>query len=324
MRDQLTIKFVDFWTSFDPINNPLVNALSVKYQVEVLPEDSKETPDILFYSRCGFGKHYLYDCLKIYYTGENDFPNLNECDYAISFYDYDCGGRNLRYPLYMFYETDKAISPMAMPDETALNREFCSLVMSNSYNCDPDRLKIIDAVQSYKPIAYGGSYRNNVGGRVEDKLQFINGFKFNLALENSDMPGYVTEKILQPFAAATVPIYWGNDQVSKDFNPDSFINVNDYVNFDSFLTDLKNIDQSPELYLKMLRTPNGVKESAANFDEALVEFLDKIVKSRRRFISQYGEVSLLHERGKLNAAVRSNSLAFKIAKHVLVPYWSKR
>lgn len=323
MDNHITIKFVDFWTSFDCQDNPLVNALRVKYQVDVLPADSPLTPDILFYSRCGNGEHYRYDCLKIYYSGENDFPNFNECDYAISFYDCDCGGRNLRYPLYMFYQPQKAISQPAIADETALNRGFCSLVMSNSFNCDPDRLRIIDAVESYKPIAYGGAYRNNVGGRVADKLQFISGYKFNLALENSNMPGYVTEKILEPFSASTVPIYWGNEQVSKDFNPESFINVNDYDNFDSFLSALRKIDRSPELYLKMLRSPNGVKESEAKFDAALIEFLDKIVKSRRRYISRYGEISVLHERGKLEAALRRRPFVYKVVKH-LFPYSSKR
>ncbi len=319
MSKSVTVKFVDFWPTFDAENNPIVRALRAGRQVTVLPAQSAQVPDILFYSRCG-AEHYRYDCLKVYFTGENDFPNLNECDYAISFYDYDCGGRNLRYPLYMFYEVEQAANPARLTDCQALDRGFCSLVMSNSTLCHPMRIQVIDAVESYRPVAYGGAFRNNVDGRVDDKLDFIAGYKFNLALENSDMPGYVTEKILEPLAAATVPIFWGNEAVRRDFNPESYINVSDYENLDSFVRELRRVDESPELYLKMLRARAGVAETAARLDSALAEFLGGIADNPVRYVRRYGEIAVLHERNALCVPLyekRATRRALKLLKRVL-------
>lgn len=133
----VTVKFVDFWQSFDWRDNRFVRALRSQRQVTVLEPLSPEVPDILFYSRGPGCDHLRYDCLKVYFTGENDFPDFNECDYALSFYECDCGGRNLRYPLYMLYECDEAACPPVLSDAEALDRGFCSLVMSNASNCHP-------------------------------------------------------------------------------------------------------------------------------------------------------------------------------------------
>lgn len=300
MKPSITVKFVDFWPTFDCLNNKFVDALSTQREVIVLTDNnSKVVPDILFYSRCGYGEHYKYDCLKIYFTGENDFPNFNECDYALSFYQSDCGGRNLRYPLYMLYEIEQASNPPILNDNQALNREFCSLVMSNSINCDPRRIEIIDAVESYSPLAYGGSFRNNVGGKVEDKIKFISNYRFNLALENSYVPGYVTEKILEPFAAATVPIYWGSNVAKSDFNPDSFINIEDYDSLDSFIKDLHNIATTPERYLNILRAHSFTSQTTLDIDSKLESFLNNIADNCKRYVIRYGEMGSYYSHNRI-------------------------
>ncbi len=294
-----TIKFVDFWPTFDTYDNKFIDALEAKFDIKVLSSNSDETPDILFYSRCESAKHLKYDCLKIYFTGENDFPDFNECDYAISFYPSDCGGRNLRYPLWMLYEIEQALTPPLIDDAQALNRGFCSLVMRNASNCDSRRLEIIDAIEHYKPLAYGGSYRNNVGGCVDDKIEFIGHYKFNLALENSLVEGYVTEKLLEPLAAATVPIYWGDGFAVNDFNPEAFINILDYNSLDSFLSELKRIDNHPSEYLKIIRQPAFKFCVPQDFDSRLSDFLCNIAQNMLPRRTKYGEMCNLHNRNKL-------------------------
>lgn len=311
---EIKIKFVDFWPTFDANDNNFVRALCRRHQVVVLPSDSDEKPDILFYS-CFGNRHYDYDCVKIYFTGENDFPDLNECDYSISFYDYSCGGRNIRYPLYMFYEVEQAAaSHLSMTDEQALSRDFCSLVMGNATTCDPRRLEIIDRIQDYKPLAYGGRFRNNVGGPVAEKIPFIANYKFNLALENSMMPGYVTEKIVEPFAAATVPIYWGDDAVKSDFNPESYICVNDFDDFDNLLAYVRYLDTHPDEYLKMLRAANGVVETVELLNNRLEEFLCKIADNPVRQISNYGMIATHNRQNSVLRPLANSRLLFGLAK----------
>ena len=319
MKEPLTVKFVDFWPTFNHNDNKFVDALKTNREVTVLPEDSPDTPDLLFYSRCGQGKHYKYNCPKIYFTGENDFPDFNECDYALSFYHSDCGGRNLRYPLFMLYETEQASNAPFLDDNSALNRGFCSVVLSNTTNCDPRRLSIIEEINSYKTIDSGGRYKNNVGGPVDDKLQFIAKYKFNLALENSLVDGYVTEKILEPFAAATVPIYWGSESAKHDFNPESFININDYDTTDSLLRRIKEIDNNPSEYLRILRTPSHTKETVEQLDHQLQTFLTNIANNPRRHTVPYGEMQTRYHRNSIIVPLSYKRLYMTTSKILVNP-----
>ena len=48
-------------------------------------------------------------------------------------------------------------------------------------------------------------------------------FRFMLCMENSKLPGYVTEKIVNAFLSGAVPIYWGTEEIFNLFNKDAFI-----------------------------------------------------------------------------------------------------
>lgn len=310
----VSVKFVDFWPSFDSHNNKFVRALEGKHRVSVIDSASEAVPDILIYSYFGM-EHLKYNCVKVYFTGENDVPNFNECDYALSFRHIDFGGRHMRYPLYMFYEYDEAMNPPSVGDSQALGREFCSVVMRNTENCHPTRLKIVDAFEAYKPLAYGGPWRNNVGGPVAEKIPFIANYKFNLALENSRIDGYVTEKIVEPCAAATVPIYWGAPDVVKDINPASFVNAADYDTLDSLVNAVRELDTSPQEYLKMLRAPIFLSDLPADFDSRLSEFLCGIVDGGlHKCVPSHGEAANLHRRDSLLLPLSQSRVKMKILK----------
>lgn len=309
----IKVKFIDFWRPFNIHDNKFVNALKTKFDVQVLDSDSKEIPDILFYSFLGLGKHLTYNCIKIYYSGENDFPNFNECDYAITFRNIDYCGRHLRYPNYMLYDFDNNFESSGHTDSQLIKRDFCSLLMRNSWNCDPMRIKIIDAVDSYKNITYGGSFRNNIGGPVSEKIPFISRFKFNLALENSNVEGYVTEKLYEPLLINTVPIYWGNKFAKIDFNPESFINVSDYNSLDSFISDLKKIDEDDKRYLSFLKAPKFNK-TAKDWDEELATFLINIAQNKIKHVCSFGENNHINQRNRKIYILTQNKFILKTGK----------
>ena len=316
--DSITVKFVDFWPTFDRQANPFVRALSQRYQVEVIPSDSPIAADLLFYSRCG-NKQFLREpesSIRIYYTGENDVPDFNCCDYALSFHRLDFGPRHMRFPLYLLYEYDEALNPPSLTDDEALSRDFCSVVLRNANNCDPRRIAIIDAIGQYKPLAYGGPRRNNVGAPVEEKIPFIKDYKFNLALENSDVPGYVTEKIVEPFAAPTVPIYWGTADVVRDFNPAAFINAADFPSISSLMDEIKRLDSSPADYLEMLRAPRLTADTRIDYDERLADFLCSIASTRRRFITPYGEQGRLISLARNIAPIENSPILFRLLRRI--------
>ncbi|MDL0081494.1 glycosyltransferase family 10 [Helicobacter sp. XJK30-2] len=178
--------------------------------------DSK-APQYLFYSVFG-SEHIKYDCVRIFYTGENITPNFNICDYAIGFDHLHFLDRYLRYPLYLFYEQDtqRASNKHKGVDETLLasKKRFCNFVVSNG-NADPYREQVFYALNAYKKVDSGGRYLNNIGQRVQDKFAFQKQCRFSLCFENSSTPGYLTEKLIQAAAAQTIPIYWGDPLATK-------------------------------------------------------------------------------------------------------------
>jgi hypothetical protein len=58
-----------------------------------------------------------------------------------------------------------------------------------------------------------------------NNYKIFNQFAFNVAMENTIAPGYITEKIGNAFKSGSVPIYWGASEINEFFNPQSFINV---------------------------------------------------------------------------------------------------
>lgn len=249
MKPRIRINFVDFWDNFVPSESLFYQLLAERYEIEL-----STTPDYLFCSVFG-DEHLKYDCVKIFYTGENQFPDFNLYDYAIGFERLDFGDRYFRLPIYYLYDTDFAAMQMKHEIESLDGKaKFCSFVYSNN-NASPHREQFLDRLNEYKTVSSGGRYRNNVGGPVADKLQFQLNHKFSIAFENSSYPGYCTEKLVQAFAARTIPIYWGDPQVGESFNEDAFINCHRYTSWNEIVEEVKRIDEDDTLCLQMLQTP---------------------------------------------------------------------
>ena len=154
--------------------------------------------------------------------------------------------------------------------------EFCSFVYSNSKACTKRR-EFFELLSEYKKVNSGGRYLNNIGGPVEDKMEFQLKHKFVIAFENSQYPGYTTEKIMEAFAAKTIPIYWGDPVIARTFNNKAFVNCNDYSNFEQVVERVKEIDQNDELYQSMMREPAFSSDySVEKAYEQWDHFLDRI------------------------------------------------
>ena len=94
----LKLAFSDMWSNFVPQNNFFVELLSRRFQVELADQ-----PDFLIYSCSAFGRRYLdYECVRIFYTGENERPDYLSCDFAFTF-DFSDDPRHYRLPLYVLY-----------------------------------------------------------------------------------------------------------------------------------------------------------------------------------------------------------------------------
>lgn len=248
MKPVLKIQFTDFWPDFNSRDNLFIDLLSDNYTVKI-----SDNPDLLFYSVYDF-KFMQYRCPKIFYTAENVRPNFWECDFAISFDYNNYKGRNLRLPLYRWRGDLKNLCLEKDPGSIIGQKtKFACMVVSNG-SCK-ERNRFFEMLNRYRKVDSGGKYLNNVGGPVKDKVEFIKEYKFVLAFENSSYPGYTTEKIVEPMLVNSLPIYWGNPVINRDFNPKSFVNIHDYNSFDEAIESIIQIDKNDELYRKYLSEP---------------------------------------------------------------------
>ena len=274
-KKSIKIKFVDFWPTFDKKDNFITRVLSERYEIEFSDE-----PEYLFYS-C-MGEEYLkYDCIRIFYTGENLRPDFNICDYAIGFDYIEFEDRYLRFPQFMLHEYDKDLESVINKQSQQVvskDKKFCNFIYSNSATSCP-RGEFFEQLCKYKKVDSGGKYLNNIDYVVDDKFEWQTNYKFTIAFENSSTNGYVTEKIFQAFSAGTIPIYWGNPRIAEDFNEKAFINCHAYNSFDEVIEKVRELDQNEEAYLEMLNQPVFNQKALDSYvkKEYLADFLYHIV-----------------------------------------------
>ena len=240
--------------------------LSTRYEIEV----DNENPEYLIFGDNNFGNQNLrYDknkVTKIFYTGENQRPENYDCHYAISF-DHNYESWHYRLPLFviymwawkhlhgMKYNMDYILGKIDIQEKTS----FASFVVSNP-NCK-ERNTFFELLNKYSIVDSGGKLFNNIKANIngeQGKIDFLSTRKFNVCFEPYTYPGYVTEKIMHAYYAGTIPIYWGNELISSDFNRDSFINVHDFSSFDDAIEYIIEVDSNRELYEKILTAPKFI------------------------------------------------------------------
>ncbi|MCM8570509.1 glycosyltransferase family 10 [Gramella jeungdoensis] len=283
---KIRIWFSDFYPGFNPKENPFIKLLSKKF--EIIFDD--QNPDFLIYS-C-YGLDFLkYDCVRIFYTGENLRPDFNLCDYAIGFDYLDFGDRYLRFPNFALFEGqfNKLIdNDRHVPEK----KYFCNFIYSNN-KANPIRDRFYFMLNEYKPITSPGKHLNNsnidIGKRNDpawmfSKLDFQSQCKFTIAFENSSSPGYTTEKLMHAFLANSIPIYWGDPLVEKDFNSRAFINCHRYNSLEEVVQRIKELDKNNEKYSAMLNEkPFAQDQIPENLSkQKVIEFLEMIFNQNLR------------------------------------------
>lgn len=248
IRTKLKIDFCDFWVGFDKTNNYFYNLLKEEFDVEI-----SDRPEYLFFSIFG-SSHQNYNCIKIFYTGENVPPPVGYCDYSFSFDNID-NLKNYRLPHYLLYDGYYELARPKAIEESMAKRKFCNFVASNG-NC-VERNQFVIQLSRYKKVDSGGRWMNNLGYAVDDKRKFQSEYKFSVSFENNayrpQFPGYTTEKIMEPMTVNSIPIYWGNPEIYKEFNTKSFVNFYDFGSMGEMIDYIIDLDKNDEKYLNLLK-----------------------------------------------------------------------
>ena len=261
----------------------------VPYLAKMLPPFvlDRDNPELLFYGP--FGKaHRAFDCPRVFITGENARPDFNRADYAISFDHLEFGDRHIRVPLWVFYLSAREILAQRQPYSPAdlTGREFCLSIVSNGRWVDPVRDRFFHALHARRPVASMGRHLRNdmrlaereVAGKPGGKLSFKDQFLFSLAFENSSSPGYVTEKLFEAFALGTIPIYWGDPLVARDFNPAAFVNRMDFADDAACIDYVLELAEDPARQLEMLNAPIYAEPNLPEkYEQKMQDFLNEII-----------------------------------------------
>lgn len=283
---KLRLKFVDFWFGFSPESSYFYALLSKSFKVEL-----SDDPDILIYS-CYGREHLRYNCIRVFYTAENRRSDFSGCDFALTF-DYNSNPRHYRLPLYAIYLHHNPGSLVnlgrAKTPEEALaawrnKKKFCCMIVSNP--AASKRIEFFRKLNAYKQVDSAGRVLNNTGYLVENKLAFIKDYRFVFAFENESYPGYTTEKIIEPFMMQSIPLYWGDPLVCKDFNEDAFLHYKTMMTDEQFIEHIREIDMNEEKAVKMLMQPVFTNTAAPDFvkDENLINFFNKIVTEQKKMV----------------------------------------
>ena len=314
---EIKIQFCGFYSSFNPEENFILDILRKYYVVTVC-----DNPDFLFYS-CFSYEHLKYtNCVKIFFTDEAVTPDFNECDYAIGFDYLDFGKRYMRHNRYVerkniihdsmttdviksfFPNSIYSNNPHYSKKEIELHyktpndltkRYFCNFIYSNDSSGYGAALRIqfCKMLMRYKHVDCPGKILNNMkyaiipreSNWVTGKYDFIKQYKFTIAFENCSMPGYVTEKIMQPLEVGSIPIYWGDPEISREFNTKAFINCHDFDNFDHVIEYVQYLDNNDDAYLEMVQQP-PMRDDCINDPDKFEKFLTALIKNGNKPISK--------------------------------------
>ena len=210
-----------------------------------------------YYAQCMNNNLSLYTCI----LGFN--PTINNF---------------VEFPFFVVYL--KSFPDMTFkPTQTITNNYTAAVISNGSLN---ERTAFLDKLEQRLPVLYGGSYKNNIGRKVEGNfasnnlLNFYKNTKFVITMENAKIGHYITEKLINGLRAGTIPIYWGSRHISKYFNSKRFLILED--NTESTINALidKMVSMSNEEYFQIVNEPifnidiNTVYDNAINNIKMLV------------------------------------------------------
>ncbi len=278
----LSISFHNFWPGFAPQSSYFVRALEERFSITIEPLGR----DIQFFSV--FGRNFPEEvlkssALKVWFTGEAQDPRDLIYDLYFNFSRNELlGSRSIRLPLWGTYirwwDKGTPLSPDSLTAPRVFKRrdKFCNFIFSNPVSFRNEFFTTLNARQRVDSY---GKVLNNMGHRAGDKILTLQDYRFTIAFENFKSLGYVTEKLLEPLAAGSVPIYWGAPECRTDFNPAAFIDASQFSDLEALADHIQRVDGDDQMLAAFCEAPvfaNGIPHemTPASFVERIEEALE--------------------------------------------------
>jgi hypothetical protein len=159
-------------------------------------------------------------------------------------------------------------------DNLYKNKKYFCGYLENINNLINDN--IYEYLSKYKSIDKLDEIYNNT--KYSDLLvEKYSDYRFILLFENDISYGYISEKIINPILANSIPIYGGNEYIFKYINKKRVINIKDFKNINDLIEHIESIDNNEDLYNSIINEPIFV--SNINYDNFELYISDKLDKS---------------------------------------------
>ena len=216
-RNKMDNNLVTIFTDNEMCNTELVKSVESKYKVGMIVEPPQVNPNV--YNVL----NKIVDNFDFIITYNKDL--INTYPNKLRYYPY--GGSWIFEDYIGIYEKSKNVN----------------MLYSNKRITDGHQLRHHIA-EMYSEIDKFGS---GAGTPFEYKEEILAPYRYSVVVENSQIRGYFSEKLLDTFALGTVPIYWGTPDIGDYFDKRGMIIFNDLVELGPILRDL-----TPEKYEAML------------------------------------------------------------------------
>jgi hypothetical protein len=296
-----SLAVTDFWGNHVPSADPIVQAFA--REGFGLADDVRRSSVTV---ASVFGRdHWKSRGRVVIFSGEAYFRD-RFADFSI-----DCRflGRSnhLRLPLWAYNALGSQQPDLPQVEVVAPTR-FCNFIYSNPRS--EMRNAFFELLNAKRAVDSLGSLMNN---RVESRLSgqndedwhstkaaVLSDYRFTIAFENTELPGYTTEKMIDAWMAGSVPIYWGNPAFTVDFPPDSCLSLYEAGSLSKLVDQVLEAENEPERYAQ-LQAANPFRTGVADralrrYQLNLEEFAGVVVEdapstSRRRIGGTLARVS---------------------------------
>lgn len=263
-------------------------------------KDPARTPHLLIYSVFG-QRHRKYTCPRILVSGEP--TNLAKSPYDLLI---DCKNiararrSKVAFCYFPFFASSFCYRYQSKPQDLLTKPKhekplFCAFLYRQNVS---HRNRLYDIINSYKHVHALGSAKNPQPKQHFDRTHWQPGhstfldravqkfkpYKFVICCENTVLPGYITEKIINAMLAGSIPIYYGASDAVRIFNPKSFIYIKPGTPPQTIVETIRQIDQDDIKYAAMLQEPwfrnNQLPKQFFNNNDILVPYVRQIVTNK--------------------------------------------
>jgi GR25 family glycosyltransferase involved in LPS biosynthesis len=201
--------------------------------------------------------------------------------------------------------------------------KFCAYMYS--YNLEY-RVNLYKYISTYKKVDSLGKSCNEEGYNDDRHVynddetyndiavQKYSTYKFVLALENGIQEGYVTEKLINPIIAGSIPIYAGPNDIFNIINKERLIYIYDFTDYYDLLEYIKEVDNNDGLYNSIIEKKIFVNEiNFDNFEEKLIIDLKKAFSMTSKNIL-INDTDLIYYNEKIDLTINN------ISEHIYYSY----